>query len=329
VYIPALLAHPNVELVAVNRPEQAELDKVVARFGVPGFTDHEALLAQVKPDGVVISSAHTVHFAQGMAALNAGAHVLIDKPMTTSAADARALVARASQVGQQILIPYGWNYKDFTRRAAALMDAGGVGEVRHVVCQMASPTGDLFGGAGLVETTGHMFRPPVSTWADPARAGGYGWGQLSHALGLIFRLVNLAPVQVYAIGGKSPAGVDYYDAATLRLSNGATAVISGAATVPKQAGYQVDIRIFGSEGMLLLDVERERMALYRNDGRDEVMDVPAGAGAYACEEPVARLADVCLGRAVEIEADGTVGLRAVEVLDAMYRSMASNLAEDV
>jgi predicted dehydrogenase len=329
VYIPALLAHPDVELVAVNRPERAELDRVMAQFGVPGFTDHDDLLMQVKPDGVVISSAHTVHFTQSMAALNAGAHVLVDKPMTTSATDARAVVARAAAVGRQIIIPYGWNYKDFTRRAAALMAGGAVGEVRHVVCQMASPTGDLFGGAGLVETTGHLFRPPVSTWADPAKAGGYGWGQLSHALGLMFRLVDLAPAQVYAIGGKSPAGVDYYDAATLRFANGATGVVSGAATVPKQAGYQVDVRIFGSEGMLLIDVERERMALHRNDGRDEVMVIAPGAGAYTCDEPISRLVEVCLGKTPEIEANGTVGMRAVEVLDAMYRSMASGRAEDV
>jgi hypothetical protein len=53
----------------------------------------------------------------------------------------------------------------------------------------------------------------------------------------------------------------------VRFASGATAVVSGSSTVPKHCGYQVDIRIFGSEGMLLLDVERERMELRRKDGR--------------------------------------------------------------
>jgi predicted dehydrogenase len=264
-----------------------------------------------------------------MAAVEAGAHVLVDKPMTTRSGDARRLVAAADEAGLEIVVPYGWNFKDFTRKAAELMADGRVGEVRHVVCQMASPTADLFGGEGLRETEGHMFRPEASTWADPERAGGYGWGQLVHALGLLFRLVDVAPAEVYALRGTSPAGVDYYDAATVRLENGATLALSGAATVPKQCGYQVDIRIFGTDGMLLLDVERERMSLHRHDGEDVVMDVPAGEGAYRCVEPVERLVEICRGAARINEAPGFVGMRAVEVLDAMYRSFASGRPEPV
>lgn len=330
VYIPSLLADPRVDLVAVNRRDAAALEDVKRKFGIArGYTDYRALLAEEKPDGVVIVSPHTVHFEQAMAALEAGAHVLVDKPMTTNAADARAMVARADALGRQVIVPYGWNFKDFTRQAADLMRQGGVGEVRHVVCQMASPTEDLFGGDGLIETKGHMFQPNRGTWADPANAGGYGWGQLSHALGLMFAMVDLAPVQVMAMGGLSKAGVDYYDAAVVRLAKGATMALSGAATVPKHCGYQVDIRIFGTEGMLLVDVERERMELRRKDGRDTVLEIPKGAGSYQCVEPTQRLADLCLGLPVRNEAPGIVGQRAVEVLDAMYRAIRSGSPEAV
>jgi predicted dehydrogenase len=139
----------------------------------------------------------------------------------------------------------------------------------------------------------------------------------------------VAPAEVHALKGDSPTGVDYYDAATVRLANGATVSLSGAATVPKQCGYQLDVRIFGTEGMLLLDVERERMELRRHDGDDTVLDVPAGAGAYQCVEPVARLAQICRGVARTNEAPGFVGMRAVEVLDAMYRSFQSGRTEPI
>jgi predicted dehydrogenase len=329
VYIPALLDHPRAEVVAVTRPDREELDRVAATFGVPGYTDVGAMLATERPEGVVISSPHPAHFGNAMAALGAGAHVLVDKPMTTSAADARALVAEAQRRGREILVPYGWNFKGFAIRAAELVAAGGLGDVRHVALQMASPTEDLFAGEGLVETEGHMFRPPPSTWADPRNAGGYGWGQLSHALGLLFEVVRLAPSEVFAWGGLSPAGVDFYDAVALRFETGATASVSGAATVPKHCGYQLDLRVFGTEGMLLLDVERERMELRRKDGRDEVMDLAPGAGAYAAEPAVERLVEICLGTATRNEASGTVGMRSVEVLDAMHRSMASGRPEAV
>jgi predicted dehydrogenase len=330
VYIPALLANPDCELVAVNRRNADALRQITDAFGIArGYTDFRALLAAERLDGAVIVSPHTVHFEQAMACLDAGAHVLVDKPMTTRAADARAMVARAGAVGRQIVVPYGWNFKDFTRRAVELVQAGRLGEIRHVSCQMASPTGDLFGGDGLVETKDHMFQPERGTWADPANAGGYGWGQLSHALGLMFAVTGLAPAQVFAMGGNSKAGVDYYDALTVRMTNGATCAVSGAATVPKHCGYQVDVRIFGSEGMLLIDVERARMELRRNDRDDVVMDLAPDAGAYQAVEPCDRLVDICLGRAARNEAPGEVGMHAVCVLDAMYRSMASGRVEAV
>ena len=131
-----------------------------------------------------------------------------------------------------------------------------------------------------------MFRPPPSTWADPRRAGGYGWGQLVHALGLMFRIADLEPSHVFAAAGKSPAGVDYYDAAVVQFTNGATAAVSGAATVPKHRGFQIDLRLFGSEGMLVLDIERERLEVRRRDGRDTIVEMPPGSGAYECEKPL-------------------------------------------
>jgi predicted dehydrogenase len=330
VYIPALLANPDCELVAVNRRNPDALRQITDHFGIArGYVDYRQLLAEERLDGAVIVSPHTVHHEQAMACLDAGCHVLVDKPLTTSAADARAMVARAGEVGRQIVVPYGWNFKDFTRRAVDLVQAGRLGEIRHVSCQMASATGDLFGGDGLVETTDHMFQPERSTWADPAKAGGYGWGQLSHALGLMFAVTGLAPAQVFAMGGNSKAGVDYYDALTVRMTNGATCAVSGAATVPKHCGFQVDLRIFGTEGMLLLDVERERMELRRNDRDDEVLPLQPGDGAYQATEPCDRLVDICLGRAPRNEAPGEVGMHAVEVLDAMYRAMRSGRVETV
>ena len=49
---------------------------------------------------------------------------------------------------------------------------------------------------------------------------------------------------------KSPAGVDYYDAAIARATNGATVSISGASTVPKHVGMHTDVRVYGTEGMI-------------------------------------------------------------------------------
>ncbi|MBV9287844.1 MAG: Gfo/Idh/MocA family oxidoreductase [Hyphomicrobiales bacterium] len=327
-HLPALKRMPDCEIVAVNRLGARELAEIKNAFGVDcGFEDYREMLARVEMDGVVVSSPHVLHFEHASAALARGCHVLVEKPMTTTARDARELVALAAKAEREIVIPYGWNFKPWTDSARHL--AAGVGRIEHVVLQMANALDDLFAGQPMKETEGAMFRPPASTWADPKRAGGFGWGQLVHALGLLFGIVDLEPREVFAVTGQSPADVDYYDAAVVRFAGGATASLSGAATLPKGRPVQIDLRIFGSEGMLLLDLERERLELRRRDGRDEVVPMKAGDGAYACEQPLRVLVDLCLGRETENGAPGLVGLRAVEVLDAMYRSAASSRMERV
>ena len=327
-HLPILKAMPDCEIVAVNRLGAAELADVQRAFGVArGFEDYREMLAKVEMDGVVISSPHVLHFEHARAALEWGCHALVEKPMTTNTDDARELVALAARAGREIVIPYGWNFKGWTPAARRL--AAGVGRVEHVVLQMANALDDLFAGMPMKETEGAMFRPPPSTWADPKGAGGFGWGQLVHALGLMFRIVDLEPREAFAMTGQSPAGVDYYDAATVRFSGGATASISGSATLPKGRPVQIDLRIFGSEGMLVIDIERERLELRRRDGRDEVVPMMPGDGAYSCDEPLRVLVDLCLGREVENNAPGLVGQRAVEVLDAIYRSARSGRVERV
>jgi predicted dehydrogenase len=327
-HIPALKALPDCEIVAVNRLGARELAEIQSAFGISqGFEDYREMLSRVEMDGVVISSPHVLHFEHASAALGHGCHVLVEKPMTTAARDARELVRLAAKAGREIVIPYGWNFKPWVADARRL--AEGVGRVEHVVLQMANALDDLFAGQPMKETEGAMFRPPASTWADPKRAGGFGWGQLVHPLGLLFRIIDLEPREVFALTGQSSANVDYYDAAVARFAGGATASLSGAATLPKGRPVQIDLRIFGAEGMLLIDIERERLELRRRDGRDEVISLQAGDGAYACEAPVRVFVDLCLGRKTENSAPGLVGQRAVEVLDAMYRSAASGRMEAV
>ena len=329
-HMPALKANPDCEIVAVNRLGRAELDALQRKFEVPqAFEDYREMLERVPMDGVVIASPHVLHYEHAVAALDKGCHLLVEKPLTTSAADARELVSKADALGKQIVVPYGWNFKSWAHDARRLIAEGQIGRVEHIALQMASGLDDLFAGAPMKETETHMFRPLASTWSDPKRAGGYGWGQLVHALGLLFRIADLRPVSVFALTGQSPTGADYYDAAAVRFADGATASLSGAATVPKHRGFQIDLRIFGSEGMLLLDIERERLEARRRDGRDTIVAMAPGDGAYACVRPLDTLVDICLGRSTDNPSPGFVGMRAVEVLDAMYRSAASRRLETV
>jgi predicted dehydrogenase len=326
-HIPILRSRPDVELVSVCRLGRAELAKVQSAFGIPyGAEDFAAMLNEAPLDALVVASPHSLHGAHALAALERGIHVLVEKPMTVNAAEARAIAELARDKGCHILVPYGWNFKPYFSKARELVRKQRIGRIRHVSAQMGSPIGDLMTGSDLAGTENEMFRPDPETWANP-RTGGYGWGQLVHLLGALFYLTDLVPKDVFAFVGTSDMGADLYDAVALRFTVGATGAISGSATVPVGMPFQMDIRLFGEEGMLLLDVERERLSLRRLDGDNLDILIAAGDGAYACVEPVNRFVDLCLGKDVENCGDAIIGLRSVEVVDAMLRSTKSGRVE--
>ena len=331
-HMPILAGRDDVELAAVCRVGRAELEQVQARFDIAYATEDYHDLLRQPLDAVVITTPHSLHYEHARAALEAGLHVMVEKPPATRAEHARHLADLARERGRHFLVPYGWNYKPFIEQAAELMREPGIGPVEYVVCQMGSPTGDLFFGGGAHLQGEGLFPPEPATWSDPLVAGGgYGQGQLTHALGLLFFLggEDLRPREVFAMMASPDARVDIHDALSVRFTNGAVGSIGGTARVPQHTGFQLEVRLFGPEGMLLVDVERERVDLRRHDGRDETLTIPAGAGDYECVTPVHRFIELIKGEPVANNSGPAVALRTVETLDAAYRSAGSGRVEAV
>jgi predicted dehydrogenase len=323
-HIPTMQDCPEAEVVAICDLDEDRLDKAGARFGIASrYTDLARMLKEARLDGVMVSTPHTAHTEPAIAALRAGCHVLVEKPMATREADGRAIAAAARDSGKQVLVPTGANFTAYTAQAARWVREGRIGEIRHAICQMGSALEDLFAGEPMLETEGEMFRPPASTWADPQKAGGYGWGQMSHSLAWLVHVAGLRFDSVYCMDGKSKSGVDYYDAACARATGGATVTLSGAATTPKHKGMHMDIRLFGTEGMILFDNERARLTLSRLDGHEEAFDISPEEAEYDGTLPVRVFARLCAGEAVENASDAECGARVTEALDAMYRSAAT------
>jgi predicted dehydrogenase len=234
--------------------------------------------------------------------------VMVEKPVTLSAEEGWDLERRVRERGVVFLAPYGWNYKPFTVEAKRLVDEGLLGGVQYVLCHMASPTRGLFAG-----DTNHIRRlwesrtsgPDPQTWQSPEHGGGYAHGQITHSSALLFWLFDtLRAASVTAKVSTAGAAVDLFDAAVVTFDGGAIGTVSGAATLPDGSSYQVDVRVFGSEGVLLLDTERERVTLRRYDGREWNLDIEPGAGDYEC-----------------------IAARSIELIDAMLRSAAAGGTE--
>jgi predicted dehydrogenase len=163
--------------------------------------------------------------------------------------------------------------------------------------------------------------PDPRTWQAPEQGGGYAHGQITHSSGLMFWLTGLRATEVSCRMTRPNAAVDMYDAASVVFDNGAMGAVSGAATLPDGSKFQVDVRIFGDEGVLLLDVERERVEVRRHDGKNINLAIPAGAGAYDCDVPPNRFVELIQGHGSN-DSPGEVAACSVELITAMFRSAA-------
>jgi predicted dehydrogenase len=331
-HIPALQTSDDADCVAICDLDPARLVQVGDQFGIAGrYTDVAQMVEAERLDGVIVATPHVAHRLPAVAALQAGAHVMVEKPMATTGADARAILAAALAAGREVMVPTGYSFTRFTATATDMVRAGRIGTVRHAICSMSSALEDLMAGEPMLETADHVFRPPPSTWADPARAGGYGWGQLSHALGWLIHVADLEFAEVACMDGKSRTGVDYYDAAIARATNGATISISGSSTMPKHRGLHFEVRLFGTEGMLHLVAEAgiARLVLSCSNGNDESPTITAEEIGYDGMLPVRAFVALCNGLCVQNPANATVGLRVTEALEAMYRAAISGRFEKV
>ena len=333
-HMPVLAARDDVEMTAVCRLGADELQQVKQRFGFKHATEDYRKLLELDLDAVVVTSPHTLHHEHALAAIRRGLPVMVEKPLTTSAAHARELVSEARKRGVEVLVPYGWHYKPFVQEAKRRMDARAVGKIEFVLCHMASPIRALLEGKPFLSTGGGaggvMFQPGADTWADPVKAGGgYALAQMAHSAGMAFFLTGLQAEEVSGLTSSPTSKVELYDAFNVRFKGGAIGTFSGAGNMPSDKGFQLDIRVFGTEGVLDIDLERARMEVQRHDGKHYKMALPEDAGAYDCLGPPGNFVDLVLGKTKINWAPGEAGMRAIEMIDAAYRSANSGRPEKV
>jgi predicted dehydrogenase len=332
-HLPNFAKRDEVELVAVARKGPELLAKIKHDFGFELASEdyHDVLAAGI--DICLVSSPTAYHHEHAKAALEAGAHVLVEKPVTIDPSDAWDLVQTAEREGLHLVCSFGWNFMPMLQNAKTLIDEKGIGEVEHVVVHMSSVTRELLSNTGAYPAAAPESVPEQRTWTDPALSGGgYGQAQLSHALGLALWLTGLRGQEVFAFMSTildSP--VEHYDAVSMRFTNGAIGTMAGGSAHLGYDGnkHELALRAIGSEGHFACDLQRELVWLYRAGGEDLRLPVAPGDAAYNCDGPPNTLVDLALGRQVVNWAPGELGARTVEILDAAYRSAESGRPEPV
>jgi predicted dehydrogenase len=132
-HLSCLQTLPGVELAGICDLSPATAQAVAERFGVRSwFTDHRAMLDKVRPDVVHVTTPPTAHFGPAMDSLDAGAHVIIEKPATPAFEQLETLVGRARQAGRSFIEDYNYAFNHAPQEILRRIESGEFGAVMHV-----------------------------------------------------------------------------------------------------------------------------------------------------------------------------------------------------
>ena len=329
-HLPYLAKHDDLEFVGISRKGPEILKKISDRYRFQVASEDYRDVLNAGVDICVIGSPTGLHHEHAKAALESGAHVMCEKPVTIDPKDAWDIDATAKRVGKELIIAFGWNYLPMMQEAKALMEKYGIGELEHLTIHMSSATRELLTNTGAYPDATPESLPEQKTWTDPRLSGGgYGQAQLTHALGMGLWLTNARAESGFALmSSPMNAPVEMHDAITYRFENGAIGAVSGgsAHAAAHKAYHALELRAIGSDGQLLLDLERAAVWLYYK-GENMRLELDDGDGFYNCQGPIDALVAAGKGQQFKNFSPGELGARSVEALDIAYRSAISGKLE--
>lgn len=322
-HIPAILAHPRASLLAVQCRTQSKADRVAKDFGASlAVTDWKALLDLPDLDAVVIATTPNMHHSQAKAALLKGKHVLIEKPMTFTAAEARELCELADRNGLQLLISCPWHFTDHGIAVRELIRKGELGEIKMISILMTNPIDKLLTGVNTTPTHGMdevYVEPNKGSYNEPSIAGGGQiYCQISHAAAYLKFLTGSNPREVFARMDFAGSENDIYDVMTVTMENGPLVSIASTAATPlSERNYEV--RIYGTRAIVLLELWRGTCTFIPFEGeRREYPDLPPEE-IYPGKAPLRNFVDAALGLAPN-GSDGRLGLASMEIIEGAIKS---------
>jgi predicted dehydrogenase len=284
-HAPLILAAPDLALAAVASSDEGKV-RAVLGDGPAVFARPHELIADASLDLIVIASPNATHFELAQLALSQGKHVVVDKPFTSTAAEAQQLAALAREKGLLLSVFHNRRWDSTTLTARQLLNSGRLGTIRYAAMHY------------------DRFRPqPVDRWKENAEAGGGLWMDLGpHLLdeALCYFGEPLA-IQADIASLRPGAGADDFFHARLRYADGLRVdlhasmlgalprprlVLQGTrgsytkqGLDPQEAALKAGVYPGGADADWGVDAERGVAAL-EEDGVLRTIAVPTENGAY-------------------------------------------------
>jgi predicted dehydrogenase len=230
--IPGAHASGKVDLVAVASRDQAKADAYAKEWDIPrAYGSYEALLADPEIEAVYISLPNNMHCEWSIKALEAGKHVLCEKPMSLHPAEVAAAFDAAERTGLLLSEAFMYRHNPQTKRVVELVASGAIGELRVIRSTFSY---------GLYDEDNIRLR----TDAEGGSLMDVGCYNVS-----VSRLLGGEPERAWGEAWFGPSGTDWVFTGTLRFPGNVIALFDcGTAMVDRD-----EFEAIGSEGSLFLD----------------------------------------------------------------------------
>jgi D-xylose 1-dehydrogenase (NADP+, D-xylono-1,5-lactone-forming) len=296
--IPPAQASEKVDLVAVASRDQARGEEYAREWGIErAYGSYEALLEDPDVEAVYISLPNSMHCPCSIRALEAGKHVLCEKPMSRSEAEVAEAFDVAERTGLYLMEAFMYRHNPQTRKAVELVEGGAIGDLRAVRAAFSF---------SLDDPTNVRLRADVE-----------GGGLMDVGCYCISgcRLFAGEPEHVFGEQVTGPTGVDVVFAGTMRFADDVVGHFDCGLVLPSRD----ELEVMGSDGSLFLDDPwhaREPVIELRRDDDVERVEVEP-EDSYGLE--LENLSDAIRGRGEPLLGrDDAVGQ--ARTIEALYRS---------
>jgi len=229
---------PNVRLEAVADVNPERVQRVTDRFHCKGYGSVEKMLKDSEAEAVSVCTPTVTHACLAVQALNAGKHVLVEKPMTDSSEEAMRLLDAARRVGVFLSVGFVERFNPAVQESKRMIDEGDIGEVLIVHAKRVTRRPTRVGDIGVVKDLG------------------------IHDIDVANYIMGCTPRTVYATGGSHSHCFEDYANITLRYEGKRSAFIETNWLTPKRVRT---LTVTGSEGIIYLEYTTQELRVEKDD----------------------------------------------------------------
>ncbi|MGO1739882.1 MAG: Gfo/Idh/MocA family protein [Actinomycetaceae bacterium] len=253
-HMAALRTMTSARLVAVCDVDAARAAEVAHAERCAGYGSAEELLADDAVDAVIVCTPNMTHESLGLQVLEAGKHLLMEKPLALTPDGARAVAAEADARGLALAVGHSHRFADQSLAVREVIDAGEIGSPRFV----------------RVVMNGGWIWPGWQSWVlNPELSGGHSLHNGVHLVDLASWWIGEPATSVFSVGQHATSeSLQIHDYLVMELgfAGGASAVCEiSRGERPRNAGY-LELTVVGSEGVLSRTWDAEGILAWTDAG---------------------------------------------------------------